>query len=94
MNHFFFSSGQYSIVTDTFFDDETIFEAFLNYFDQFDTFEKYKMIRNKVHVEEQFKLTAYYFHDRWVKSLENDVLVKKIFTSTKNAVELGVLRPL
>lgn len=94
MSRFFFSSGKYSIVTDTFFDDEVIFEAFLNYFDQFDTFEKYKMIRNKIHVEEQYKLTSYYFHDRWGESLKNDVIVKKIFTSTKNAVELGVLRPL
>lgn len=94
MNRFFFSSGKYSIVTDTFFDDEVIFEAFLNYFDQFDTFDKYKMIRNKIHVEEQYKLTSYYFHDRWSESLKNDVIVKKIFTSTKNAVELGVLRPL
>jgi len=38
MNQFFFASGQYPIVTDNFFDDEVIFEAFLNYSDKFDTF--------------------------------------------------------
>lgn len=94
MNRFFFSSGQYSIVTDTFFDDEIIFESFLNYIDKFATFEDYQMLTDKVHVQEQFKLTVFYFHDRWSKAIHNDALVKKIFGSTKNAVELGLLRPL
>ncbi|MFP7306140.1 hypothetical protein SFC81_01025 [Enterococcus faecalis] len=94
MNHFFFVSGQYSIVTDTFFDYEVIFEAFLNYFEKFDTFEKYKSIRNKTHVEDQYKLTAYYFYNKWHDSLGNDVLVKEMYSSTRNAVGLGMLRPL
>ncbi|WP_430616780.1 hypothetical protein IGJ66_000477 [Enterococcus sp. DIV0176] len=94
MNEFFFCSGNFSIVVDTFFDDELIFEAFLNYFDQFKSFEEFQMTSNKTHVKEQLKLTIYYFRERWNQGIVHDGDVKNLFSSTREAVASGLLRPL
>lgn len=94
MNKFLLSEGTYSFVVDTFFDDEALFQSYLNYFAKFNSLENYLSIPTEEHIQRQFNLTASYMKERWQEGEQLSASIRKANTSFKELIEVGLLRPL
>ncbi|WP_434122270.1 hypothetical protein [Salinicoccus roseus] len=88
---FFPHNSKYCYIVDTYFDDALLWQTFINYVDSYSTFDSYMENTNK-HADYHFGYLSELMHYKWYESLQEEVQIKNIYGSMKNAIESGVVR--
>lgn len=95
MKDFFLKENKtYVYGVDTYFDDGVLFESFLRYISEYESFEQYNSIKIEEHIEKHWLQLSTMMGERYQLMQELESLAKGTYGSLKSAIEMGILHPL
>lgn len=84
----------YHFVNDAYFDESLLLQVYIGYITSFDNFEQYNSVKSKDHVDCYFKNFVKQSEKKYSEGKKNELLTKCMFSSLKEGIEDGTVRPL
>lgn len=95
MNKFFFKENKtYGFGVDTYFDQGLLFESFLTYINEYNTFDSYNKIDLTKHVQLHWEKLAFMMQEKYTLASYSESKTIEVYGSLKKAIQEGIAHPL
>lgn len=95
MNMFFFKENkQYGFGVDTYFDQGVLFESFITYINEYNSFDSYNKIESKQHVQLHWQKLSFMMKEKYHRATSSEASAIAIYGSLTEAIQEGIVHPL